>query len=172
MISLFNRLFSPSSPSSFSRKSLLFSIPLNYLACSAYSLSRLHAVHSHAHRASRSRHYRRLCRLVPATCSSTLFSPVDGALHTPPKALTSKPHHLISHRQCRSQHLRLHLPADLGQRFTARIFTTSPLCYCREASRSIHDLVVVHTSTFVHVATPPQLWAISPIPSASALRTC
>lgn len=34
MVSLFNRLFSPSSPSSFSRKSFLFSIPLNY--CSTF----------------------------------------------------------------------------------------------------------------------------------------
>ena len=54
------------------------------------------AVHSHAHGASRSRHYRRLCRLVPAACSSTLFSPVDRALQKPPKALSqvkaSSPH--------------------------------------------------------------------------------
>lgn len=97
-------------------------------------------------------------------CSHPWMEPFK---HLRKPSLTSKPHHLISHRQCRSKHLRLHLPADLGQRFTARIFTTSPLCHCREASRSIHDLVVVHTSTLVHVATPPQLWAISLIPPIS-----
>ena len=143
MVSLFNRLFSlflrPSHERFSSSPLPLTTWHVQHTACHVFMqyipthIELLEAVTTVASVAWCQRHAARLC-------SHPWIEPFK---HLRKPSLTSKPHHLVFHRQCRSQHLRL--PADSGPRLTAQAFTTSPLCYCREASRSVRDCVVVHT---------------------------